>query len=106
MRLTRMRVVATLCLPLFLVACSKSTSPSKAKTERPSAAIDARSAPPVKKKRKARGWEGYSGKRTTGSEDLPPAADASLLDQSGNEVKLASFWKTGKALIVFYRGHW
>ncbi len=68
--------------------------------------VDATSTTANKPQRKPRGWQGYDGKRKTAVDDMGPAADASVRDQSGKEVKLASLWRDGDALIVFYRGHW
>ena len=37
---------------------------------------------------------------------LSTAPDFSLPDQQGRAVSLASLLERGKAVIVFYRGHW
>lgn len=97
----------TLCLltALALVGpgCSnKSSSPS----ERPKAASDAATAKATPPARKPKGWRGYDGTRKTGTDGMAPAVDAAMLGPDGKSVQLASFWRGGKALLVFYRGHW
>lgn len=96
------RTAANLVLPLLAAlalvpACDKSRSKSKPK-QTPHE--------PAKTVHKPRGWKAYDGKRKTDVSKLPPAANATIYASDGKPFELASAWKDGRALIVFYRGHW
>jgi hypothetical protein len=96
------RGVTPLAAVLFAVAigCSSSgTSSGRPEAKGAEAgAIDAK---------KPRGWQGYSGKRTTGTEELGQAPEAELGGMDGKPVVLSSLWSGDKGLyLVFYRGDW
>ncbi len=56
--------------------------------------------------RHPRGWKAYPHHRMTGVEGMGPAADATVVDDSGRPMTLSSAWADHRALLIFYRGYW